>query len=179
MFGYLFQDFSRNRGQVKILFIVTFFRFVNLFARHRKKSLPFIIGIPFMILYRIIVEYILCVELRASTRIGPGLRIEHGYGMVINDRTVIGKNFHIRHCVTIGCQMLPDDTQGPSPVFGDDVEIGANSCIIGGITIGDNVKIGAGSVVVKDIPANSVVVGNPARVIRQLPPQPVDELQRD
>ncbi|MCK5126020.1 MAG: serine acetyltransferase [candidate division Zixibacteria bacterium] len=179
MFKYLFQDYARNRGQVKIIFIVAFFRFVNLFARRSKKSPLFIIGIPFMILYRIIVEYTLCVELRAKTKVGPGLKIEHGYSLVINDNTVIGKNFHIRHCVTIGCQMMPDGSQGSSPVFGDNVEIGANSCIIGGITIGDNVKIGAGSVVVKDVPDNAIVVGNPAKIIKYLDGTPIEKSDRE
>ena len=179
MLKYLFQDYSRNRGQLKIIFILVFFRFVNFFARRPRKSLLWILGIPFMVIYRFIVEYILCVELRASTQVGPGLKIEHGYAMVINDRTVIGKNFHIRHCVTIGCQMMPEGSQGPSPVFGDNVEIGANSCIIGGITIGNNVKIGAGSVVVKDIPDNAIVVGNPARIIKYLDGTPVEPPNRD
>jgi putative colanic acid biosynthesis acetyltransferase WcaB len=53
------------------------------------------------------------------------------------------------------------------PAHRDNVDIGANVCIIGDIAIGDNVIIGAGSVVTKDIPANSVAVGNPARVLEK------------
>ena len=48
------------------------------------------------------------------------------------------------------------------------MNIGSNTCIIGGISIGDNVVIGAGSVVVKDVPSNVVIAGNPARIIRHL-----------
>ena len=165
MMRYLFQDYSSNRGQVKIVFILVFFRFVNLFTR-RKGSLRWWLGVPFMVAYRVIVEYILCVELRASTSVGSGLKIEHGYALVINDRTIIGRNFHVRHCTTIGCVKLPDGTQGPSPVIGDDVEIGSNSVILGGIHLGNGAKIGAGSVVTKDVPDGAVVVGNPARVIK-------------
>jgi len=178
MIAYLFQDYARNRGQVKIIFITVFFRLAHLFARN-KKSFIWYLGIPLMVAYRIIVEYILCVELRAATRIGPGLKIEHGYALVINDRTVIGKNFHVRHCVTIGCQMMPDGSQGPSPVIGDNVEVGANACIIGGLTIGNNVKIGAGSVVVKDVPPGTVVAGNPARIINGSEGTPDDRAIRE
>lgn len=167
MISYLLQDVRANRGHVKIIFIMAFFRLVHLFAR-RKGTLLFWVGVPFMVLYRVIVEYLLCVELRASTEVGPGLKIEHGYSLVVNDRTKIGANVHLRHCVTLGCAKMPDGSQGPSPVLEDNVEIGANVCIIGGITIGRNSKIGAGSVVTKDVPPNSVAVGNPARVIRTL-----------
>lgn len=165
MIRYLFQDYAANRGHAKIIFIMVFFRLVSLFAR-RKKSLLWWLGVPLMVVYRVIVEYILCVELRAGTKVGPGLKIEHGYSLVINDRTIIGSNVHLRHCTTFGCVKLPDGSQGPSPVIGDNVEVGANACIIGGITVGENAKIGAGSVVVKDVPANSIAVGNPARVIK-------------
>jgi len=165
MIRYLFQDYDRNRGHVKIIFILAFFRLVNLFARN-KRSLLWWAGVPLMVIYRFIVEYILCVELRAATRVGPGLKIEHGYSLVINDRTVIGRNVHLRHCTTIGCVALSDGSQGPSPIIGDNVEIGANSVILGGISIGTNAKIGAGCVVVKDVPANAVAVGNPARIIK-------------
>jgi len=50
---------------------------------------------------------------------------------------------------------------GGSPIIGNNVNIGSNSCIIGHVTIGDNVIIGAGSIVVKDVPSNVVVAGNP------------------
>ena len=167
MLKYLFQDYQRNRGHVKIIFILAFFRLVNLFTRS-KGSLVWWLGVPLMVIYRVIVEYILCVELRASTRVGPGLKIEHGYSLVVNDQTILGKNVHLRHCITFGCILMPDGSQGPSPEVGNNVEFGANSVIIGGIKIGDNSKIGAGSVVVKDVPPNAVVVGNPARVIKYI-----------
>lgn len=51
---------------------------------------------------------------------------------------------------------------------GDNVWIGGNVCVLGGVTIGNNVVIGAGSVVVKDIPDNSIAVGNPCRVIKEI-----------
>jgi putative colanic acid biosynthesis acetyltransferase WcaB len=62
--------------------------------------------------------------------------------------------------------MLPNGEQGPSPVIGDNVEIGSNVVIIGDISIGDGAIVGAGSVVTKDVPAHAVVVGNPARIIK-------------
>lgn len=54
-----------------------------------------------------------------------------------------------------------------SPIIGDNVTLGANVVIIGDITIGNNVIVGAGSVVTKSIPDNCIVVGNPARILRQ------------
>ncbi len=171
MMKYLFQDWANNKGHVKIMFILAWFRLAHIFAV-RKGSIVWWMGLPIMVMYRIIVEYILCVELRAKTKVGPGLKIEHGYSLVINDRTVLGSNVHLRHCITIGCVKLADGSQGPSPVIEDNVEIGANSVIIGGIRIGANAKIGAGSVVVKDVPANAVAVGNPARIVKCLDKTP-------
>lgn len=111
------------------------------------------------------VEWILGVELPWKTTVGEGLTIYHGYALVVNDGTVIGENCILRHCVTIGNKQLQDGSFSRSPIIGDNVDIGANVCIIGPVTIGDNSKVGAGSVVTKDIPPNSVVVGNPARII--------------
>ena len=109
-------------------------------------------------------EWFLGIELPYNTRVGRGLILFHGQALVVNKNTVIGSHCTLRHCVTIGNVK----ENGPCPKIGNNVEIGANSCILGGIEIGDNVKIGAGSVVVKSIPANCVVVGNPAKVIKVL-----------
>ena len=72
------------------------------------------------------------------------------------------------HCTTIGNKELRNGSFSKSPVIGDNVNIGSNVCIIGPISIGTNVIIGAGSVVTKDVPSNSVVVGNPARIIKNI-----------
>jgi putative colanic acid biosynthesis acetyltransferase WcaB len=53
-------------------------------------------------------------------------------------------------------------------VIGDNVEVGANVCIIGDIKVGNNVRIGAGAVVVKNVPDNVVIAGNPARIIKKI-----------
>lgn len=162
--SYLFQDFSANRGNAKICLIMLFFRLTHFFAKN-KGSLLWWCGAPVMVLYRVVVEWVLCLELVPGTIVGAGLKIEHGFALVVNKRAVLGRNVHLRHSTTIGCVKLADGSQGPSPVIGDNVEIGANCVILGGIAIGEGARVGAGSVVVKDVPPYAVVVGNPARVV--------------
>ena len=93
-------------------------------------------------------------------QIGPGFTLVHGFGTVINGSAVIGSNCTILHNVTIG------GGHGGSPVIGDNVYIGAGAIIIGGIHVGNNVKIGAGAIVVEDVPDNSTVVCEKAKIIR-------------
>ncbi len=161
----IFQDWDANRGNLKGRFVLAFFRLAQIFAR-RKGSLIWWLGLPVMIGYRLLTEYFLGFELRPRTQIGPGLVLEHAFALVVNDQTVIGHHVHLRHCITIGCVKKPDGSQGPSPVIGDYVEIGANACIIGGIRIGNNARIGAGAVVTKDVPPGVTVVGNPAVIVK-------------
>lgn len=95
---------------------------------------------------------------------GPGLRIAHIGGIIVNDNVKVGKNCSIRPYTVIGNKQ--DGKNDQVPIIGDNVTIGCNVSIIGKIRIGNNAVIGAGSVVVKDIPDGGVVVGNPAKLIR-------------
>lgn len=95
--------------------------------------------------------------------IGPGIYLAHPSSTYLNAKR-IGENFTCRQNTTIGNKMEGDINS--RPIIGNNVSLGANVCIIGNIVIGDNVVVGAGSVVVKDVPANSKIVGNPAHIIR-------------
>ena len=95
--------------------------------------------------------------------IGGGIYLAHPSSTYLNAKS-IGKNFTCRQNTTLGNKY--ENGKSSCPTIGDNVNVGANVCIIGDITIGNNVTIGAGSVVVKSVPDNCVVVGNPARIIR-------------
>ena len=103
-----------------------------------------------------------CISSR--TKIGGGLSFAHPIGSFVNAKA-IGNNFRMRQCTTIGNKL--DGHNELVPIIGNNVTLGANVCIIGGITIGNNVSVGAGCVVVKDVPDNSIVVGNPMRIINK------------
>lgn len=99
-------------------------------------------------------------------QIGEGTVLGYqALGMVIHKRAVIGEHCHIGQNVTIG------GTGGKEgvPVIGNRVFIGCNAVVLGPITVGDESTIGAGAVVTKDVPANCVVAGVPARIVKKMP----------
>jgi serine O-acetyltransferase len=101
------------------------------------------------------------ITIPRGCQIGPGLRIFHFGGIVLNPETVMGKNCTLRHGVTIGNRQDDHDV----PVMGDNVDFGAGSKVLGKIRIGNNVSIGANAVVLSDIPDDHIAVGIPARPI--------------
>lgn len=158
----ILQDWGANNGNPKGRLVMLLFRTAHLL---RQNVIVAVLFFWYFILYRIGVEWILGIELPWKTRIGPGFRVDHGQALVVNDGTVFGAGCTVRNSTTIGNKRLKDGGYSRAPRFGDRVDIGANAIIIGPVTIGDDVAIGAGAVVLKDVPANSVAVGNPARII--------------
>jgi putative colanic acid biosynthesis acetyltransferase WcaB len=156
-------DWDANRGNPKGQIVMLLFRIA-----HSLRAQPWwLLGAPFLVFYRLGVEWGLGIELRFATRVGPRLRLFHGQALVVHEGTVIGADCTLRQSTTIGNKTLADGTQGACPVIGDGVDVGANAVILGAIKIGDRAVIGAGAVVVKDVPPGAVVAGNPARVIGQ------------
>lgn len=104
-------------------------------------------------------------QIPVTTTIGEGFYIGHFGTIVINQDVKIGKNCNIAHLTTIG-QANRGRNKG-CPTIGDNVWIGTGSVIAGKINIGNNVLIAPNSFVNIDIPNNSLVIGNPAKVIRK------------
>ncbi|MDD5027811.1 MAG: serine O-acetyltransferase, partial [Candidatus Omnitrophica bacterium] len=105
------------------------------------------------------------IEIHPGARIGKGLFIDHGMGVVVGETAIIGDNVLLYQGVTLGGTGLEQGKRHPT--IGNNVVIGAGAKILGNITIGDNSYIGANAVVIKDVPANSTVVGVPGRITKQ------------
>ena len=105
------------------------------------------------------------ISIPDTTQIGSGFYIGHFGDIVVNSKSVIGRNCNISQGVTIG--QLNRGEHAGNPVIGDHVFIGPGAKILGGIKVGNHVAIGANCVVVSDVPAHSVVVGVPGKVISQ------------
>ena len=163
-FAYLFQDRQANRQNFKGQFVLFLFRLAQLINR---SMIAKVIFYPYLLLYRYWVDWVWGIELPRKLTVGKGLSLYHGHALVLNQGVVIGNNCTLRNSTTIGHKKLANGSFSACPRIGNNVDIGANVCIIGDVEIGDNVAIGAGSVVVKSIPANSIAVGNPARILEK------------
>ncbi|MCI8463339.1 MAG: serine O-acetyltransferase [Lachnospiraceae bacterium] len=105
------------------------------------------------------------IEIHPGARIGKGLFIDHGNGVIIGETTVIGDNVTLYQGVTLGGTGKEHGKRHPT--IGNNVMISAGAKVLGSFTIGDNSKIGAGSVVLGEVPPCSTVVGVPGRVVKR------------
>jgi serine O-acetyltransferase len=105
------------------------------------------------------------IEIHPGARIGPGLFIDHGMGVVIGETTEIGVNCTLYQGVTLGGTSLKKEKRHPT--LGNHIVVGAGAKILGAITIGDHSRVGAGSVVVIEVPPYTTVVGIPGRVVQR------------
>jgi serine O-acetyltransferase len=114
------------------------------------------------------------IEIHPAAKIGRRFFIDHGMGVVIGETTEIGDDCTIYHGVTLGGTSWQPGKRHPT--LKNKVIIGAGAKILGPITIGENARIGSNSVVVKDVKANTTVIGIPAREV--IHPLPIDELNQ-
>ena len=133
---------------------------------HRVNHSLYRAGIPLLPRFLAnVARFLTGVEIHPAARIGKGVFIDHGSGVVIGETSEIGDGCTIYQGVTLGGTSLSHGKRHPT--LGRNVTVGVNASVLGAIVLGDNAKVGGGSVVVKDVPANATVVGVPARIVAQ------------
>ena len=116
------------------------------------------------------------IEIHPGARIGQGLFIDHGSGVVIGETAIIGDNCTIYQGVTLGG--TGKETGKRHPTLGNGVLVGAGAKLLGNFTVGDNAKIAAGAVVLGDVPEGTTAVGIPARAVRRAGKKICDEFDQ-
>lgn len=118
------------------------------------------------------------IEIHPGAKIGRGLFIDHGHGVVIGETAILGDNVTLYQGVTLGGTGKEHGKRHPT--IGNNVMISAGAKVLGSFTVGDNSKIGAGSVVLHEVPPNSTVVGVPGRVVKRdnvrIPQEDLDQV---
>ena len=105
------------------------------------------------------------IEIHPAAKIGNGVFIDHGMGVVIGETAVVGDNCTIYQGVTLGG--TGKDKGKRHPTLGNNVLVGCGAKLLGNFTVGDNVKIAANAVVLSDVPENCTCVGIPARIVKR------------
>jgi serine O-acetyltransferase len=126
-------------------------------------------GIPILpMLFTRIAQHAFAIDISYKCRLGPGMVIVHGFGVVIGSDVEIAGDCCIYHGVTLGdrgSEWVNSDRLDGHPRVGREVMLGAGAKVLGPITIGDNCVIGANAVVLTDVPSDSVAAGIPAKVV--------------
>lgn len=122
----------------------------------------------FFMLARIIsqtVRFITGIEIHPGAKIGKGLFIDHGMGVVIGETTEIGDNCLLYQGVTLGG--TGKDHGKRHPTLGNNVMVGSGAKVLGPFKVGDNAKIASNAVVLEEVPENATAVGVPAKIVRR------------
>jgi serine O-acetyltransferase len=160
---YRYGGLAGKKGFLKGLFIPGF-RYMFLFRKASKCSRHSLKRLFFTFLKRRY-SYKYGYQIPSTTEIGEGFYIGHYGTIVINGEVKIGRNCNIAHGVTIG-QANRGKLKG-YPTIGNNVWIGTGAVIVGNINIGSNVLIAPNSFVNIDVPDNSLLIGNPSRIIKK------------
>ncbi|CAN6821307.1 unnamed protein product [Brassica oleracea] len=114
-------------------------------------------------------EVVFGIDIHPAAKIGEGILLDHGTGVVIGETAVISNHVSILHGVTLGG--TGKETGDRHPKIGEGALLGACVTVLGNISIGVGAMVAAGSLVLKDVPPHSVVAGNPAKLIRVIDKQ--------
>jgi serine O-acetyltransferase len=154
---------ARSRFEVLLCYpgvhALILYRFSNLLWRNHLKLLGRVVSY--------FARFITGIEIHPAAKIGKRFFIDHGMGVVIGETASIGDDVTIYHDVTLGGTSLAVGLRHPQ--IGNGVIIGAGAQLLGPIYVGDNARIGSNAVVVKDVAAETTVVGVPARVVPEAP----------
>lgn len=110
-----------------------------------------------------VVRFLTGIEIHPGARLGNGIFIDHGMGVVIGETAEVGDNCTLYQGVTLGGTGKEKGKRHPT--LGRNVMVATGAKVLGNITIGDNAKVGAGAVVVKPVPENCTVVGVPGHIV--------------
>ena len=153
---------ARNVGRAEILLT---YGGVQALLAHRVSRAIDEVGVP--LLPRVlsnVVKVATGVEIHPAARIGWGLFIDHGAGVVIGETAEVGDDVTMYQGVTLGGTGFARGKRHPT--IGNEVMIGSGAKLLGPIEVGARFKIGANSVVIHDVPENATVVGNPGHPVR-------------
>ena len=145
------------------LWAIITYRFWNSIYESRLPSILKKIILLFAVISQKWIEIVAGIQLPYTAKVGHSFYIGHFGHIIINANTVIGNNCNISQGVTIGVSGRGD--KRGVPILEDNIYVGANATVAGKITIGANSVIGANSLVVKDVEANTTVLGVPAEKI--------------
>jgi len=163
MFANIREDWRNYQGDItrQGLWVMLVYRF----GQWRYTISSRWLRLPFSFLYKVsfvLIQILTGIELPCEVKVGRRFTIEHFGDIIISGDAVFGDDVIIRNGVTVGLRHT--DIRG-SPVIGNRVDIGVGAKILGPIHIGDDVAIGANAVVITDVPAHSIAVGVPARIL--------------
>lgn len=162
LFRYIGKDCEKVFLQWRYILFTPGFTYIYFYRKSGQASF-FLFRVFYTICLKL-VSFKFGIQIPSSTKIGEGLRIVHFGTIVVNPDAKIGKNFTIAQGCLIG------NAQGRKsgvPTIGDNVCMNANSIIIGGVSIGNDVLIAPGAFVNFDVPDNSIVIGNPGKIIEK------------
>lgn len=158
--------FERDPAAVSYLEVIFTYSGLHALIFQRLAHFLFEKKIPF--LPRLISQtarHITGMEIHPGAKIGRGLFIDHGMGVVVGETSIIGDNVTLFQGVTLGG--TGKERGKRHPTLGNNVVVGAGAKILGNIRIGDNVQVGANAVVIRSVPSHSTVVGIPGRIARR------------